>query len=128
MLSYKDYGLQVSTTLDTDYVEAIETQVKDAYITPLKETLDEGETLAANKVIAPLAWLLMAQRGSVVTRSGAKLKVTEQSDKVSQWEQIAAVAKQAYIELDAFAILVGGKLESVRDICGIFFKTNYFYL
>lgn len=130
MLDYTKYGYKVSNLIDTTFVESIEGEVSNAYLSFVDDIeLEEQDVEIVNAIKAGLSWLLLAQRSSVNTRSGAKDKLTNESKEVGSFNAIAVVAKGVlnHFEYLAKKYEIDKWWGDINDICGIFFRTNYFY-
>lgn len=126
---YINAGFKLSLQVDDAEITRAEADVRAAYIVPIVgETHDaEAETRAA---IMALAFALMCRRKVFVTRAAGVVKNTAQSIRADEQEATADMAKTAHLRLEALrraSYAVNPKAE-VLDVCGIYFKTNYFSL
>lgn len=126
---YKAAGYALSNQVEQAAVTRAESDVVAAYIVPLiGRTPTEGERAAEplKTAIMGISFLLLQQRNSTETRAGAKIKMTEQSTTPSYEELLRESAPSCVAALQRVAPQEKA-WKVVSDICGLFFKTNYFY-
>lgn len=135
MIDFAKYGLQVSTQINEDYIQALKVEIERAYLHPIQrqteiDIMQENIVELANEITAKLVWLLLSQRQYKMTRAGLKLKETTESRDVSEWQAIASVSNSVCLLLQEYAKYLEVCLLDcgVIDICKIYFTTNYFYL
>lgn len=126
---YRAAGYALSQLIDQASVTRAENEIVAAYIVPLlgeSPTQEERETEPLKAAIMSLTFLLIQQRSIAATRAGAKTKLTPQSG-TPTWNEILRQSATACGNA-LRAIESDYKPEMVcSDICGIFFRTNYFY-
>ena len=127
---YRAAGYGLSQVYDQAKVTRAENDVVAAYIVPLVghvPTAVERATEPLKTAIMSLSFLLIQQRNAVVTRSGAKVKLAEQSSTPNADDVLRQNAPSCAAALRAIA---GGKkpYKECSDICGIFFSSYYFSL
>ena len=126
---YKAAGFSFSTLIDQAVITRAENDVVAAYIVPLVgdvPTQEEREAEPLKTAIMSLAFLLVQQRSTTATRAGAKSKVSEQSITPTATDilrQNAPSCVRALCAIDPSK----NPVDRCSDICGIFFKSNYFY-
>lgn len=136
MIEFAKYGLQVSTQINEEYITALSDEVNKAYLSPIqKETeiidIEQEDIIEiANEITAKLVWLLLSQRQYKMTRAGLKLKETNESREVNEWQAIASVSNSIVMLLQEYAKYLEVCLLdcNIVDICRIYFTTNFFYL
>lgn len=123
---YKSAGYALSQLIDQAVVTRAENDVVAAYIVPLLGHVPTTEESAAEPLktaIMGLSFLLIQERSATATRSGAKTKLSEQSNTPTYDEllrQNAPACVRALQTLDENAH------KKCSDICRVFFGTNYF--
>lgn len=124
---YIDAGFPVSLHIDQPIIEKAERDVREAYILPIIGTSQECPVVRA--AVMNLSFMLMSQRNIFVTRSGAKEKMTANSRGADKWATLQEMAQTCHMKLQAVRNLEGANPKAyVQDICGIYLKTNFFYL
>lgn len=126
---YRADGYALSQVIDQAKITRAEKEVVNAYIVPLvgeQPTEDDMQQEPMRSAIMSCAFLLVSLRGAVATRAGAKTKMTEQSSTPTRDDILAQNAPTCarYLQDLAPLEIISRK---VHDICGIYFKTNYFY-
>lgn len=126
---YKDNGYNVSINMSQAVIDRAEKDVYDAYVKPiLPEAVfpfEEGEVMMA---VADVVFLLVMQRSTKVTRSGAKEKTSANSQNAGEWSVLSEQASTAALAVDRLRAMPGSvKDAEVTDIAKIYFKTQYFY-
>lgn len=126
---YRAAGYALSAQIDQVAITRAENDVLAAYILPLYGNVPTDAEKAAEPLksaIMALSFLLIMQRSAVATRAGAKIKQTAQSSTPDMDDLLRQNAPTCVRYLQACA----GEKEPHRlcsDICGIFFRTNFFY-
>lgn len=126
---YRAAGYGLSQLIDQAKITRAEKDVVAAYIVPLVghvPTQDESETEPLKTAIMSLAFLLVQQRSATATRAGAKEKNTPQSVTPAYEDMLRQNAPSCVLALQ---MIGGGKnpADLCSDICGLFFRTSYFY-
>lgn len=127
---YKQKGFMLSPAILQAVIDRAERDVMQAYILPIAPEANvqvEGE---AQEAFMQLTFLLCLQRSIFGTRSGAKEKTTAQSQKADRWELLSQESATAQMKLRLLAESVGADnyLQQMTDICGIYMKSQYFYI
>ena len=126
---YKTAGYGLSQLIDQTKIDRAEKDVVAAYIVPLLGNVPTEEEIAAEPLktaVMSLSFLLVLQRNATATRAGAKTKTTEQSLTPSAEDVLRQNAPSCVRAL--CAVNVGkNPVRECSDICGVFFKTNFFY-
>lgn len=79
-------------------------------------------------------FLLLLQRGGFATRSGARTPNITSASQMDGWEIIGQASKDAAAYWDGavngwyYTGFTKEMFDEVRDICGIWFKSQYFYI
>lgn len=126
---YRAAGLPLSIQIDQEVVDVAVADVMAAYITPIAGSEVDTDEDVVKAAILYLSFLLIMQRRAVATRAGGKEKQTAQSTTPTQAELLQQYARTCDMRLQVLRnsdIAVDADAD-VRDICGIYFKTNYFY-
>lgn len=126
---YQQAGYAMSNYIEPAIVTKAENDVIGAYIVPLIGHIPTDEEKAAEPLktaIMSLAFLLIEQRNIMATRAGAKTKNSPQSGTPTADDILRQNAPSCAKALKAIA---GDKQPSKEcaDICGIYFRTNYFH-
>lgn len=124
---YKAEGYELSTLIDQAVIDKAESEIIDAYISPLtQEAAPECETRQA---VMDLTFLLLSQRNIFITRAGAKVKLSATSTTTNGWDTLREQAAKCDLSLKRLmkAAGVDRKAARVVDICKIYYRTNYFY-
>lgn len=101
----------------------------------LSDSSWSGEKYCVARAIAGVAFLLLLQRTQYATRSGAVVPTAEGATTQSGWDTLAMAAKDCAIYVGNMQRYLSEQAENpqavmtakVRDICGIYFSTNFFY-
>lgn len=125
---YRAAGYSLSQQIDQPKVTRAENDVCAAYILPLighTPTDEERDAEPLKTAIMRLSFLLVMQRTISATRAGAKTKITDQSS-TPLWSDILRENAPACVH--SLQAVAGDKNPSqlCSDICGLFFRTNYF--
>lgn len=97
-----------------------------------------GEKYYIARAIASVAFLLLLQRSQYATRSGAVTPSSDGATSASGWDVLAQTAKDCAVYVDIMQRYLAeqeGEADKrkailtakVRDICGVYFSTNFFY-
>lgn len=126
---YRADGYALSQVIDQAKITRAEKEVIAAYIVPLigeTPSQEDIEQEPLRSAVMSCAFLLVSLRGAVVTRAGAKTKMTPESSTPTQADILAQNAPTCarYLQDLAPVAIVSDK---VHDICGIYFKSNFFY-
>lgn len=125
---YRADGYGLSQQIEQGIITRAERDVVNAYIVPLigeTPTSEQVEAEPIRSAVMALAFLLVSQRSSMATRAGAKLKQTEQSTTPTYEDvlrQNAPTCVRYLQDIAPYEVMS----RKVNDICGIFFKSNYF--
>lgn len=123
---YIEHGFKVSAQLDAKEIERAESDVETAYIKPI---MSVATSAASDDVVqnttANLAFLLLLQRSTFLTRAGAKMKTGYNSQSATDWEQLQNAATTCHVWLEKMKTEAGAVDPKIVDICKIYFKTNF---
>lgn len=126
---YSAAGYPLSMLIEQAIIDRAENDVCAAYILPLLgHEPSEGEKGAepVKTAIMSLSFLLVQQRSLTATRAGAKSKLSAESNSPTYDDILRQNAPSCVRALRA--ITSDKKPHKVcRDICRVFFTTNYFY-
>lgn len=126
---YKQNGFLLSTLMDQTIINRAETEVIDAYISPICPELNPLSPLY-KKAVMTLAFMLMCKRDGVfLTRSGAKEKENQFSSKSEAWDNLQALATDCHFIIEELRRQENANKDAkITDICGIYFKTNFYHI
>lgn len=124
---YIQHGFKMSSQIEQAEIDRAEADVKRAYVDPIVNGATV-QTETRENAIGNLAFLLLLQRSTFVTRAGAKIKTGYNSQSASDWEQLQDAAMTCHVALEALRNAAGAKDAKVTDICKIYFKTNFISL
>lgn len=113
-------------------------------VTGLLSTMSEDDWAGNSEVlfrsIASLTVLLLAQRGAIATRSGAKTPNALSALTPTSGDVLAQYSREAVMYLTKLRAFVESQMEmeedkalfarcnaTMTDICGLFFKTNFYH-
>lgn len=125
---YRQAGFyEISLQLDAAFISRAEDDIMQAYIQPIVPDVDINSDMEARNALMNLTVLLIMQRSAFATRSGAKEKMTPQSDTASRWDILSQQAATCAMKLSKLADKYNIKVpeDKVIDICGIYFSTHY---
>lgn len=121
---YIEKGFKISSLIDDTEIARAERDVRAAYIIPIigeaTEPTDKIENALGN-----LAFLLLMQRSTFLTRAGAKTKNGYNSADADAWAKLQDAATSCHLALEALKEAVGANAAKVTDICRIYFKSNF---
>lgn len=122
---YSEQGFKVSTLIDDAEINRAENDVRVAYIKPIIGDATEPKNIIENAV-SNLAFLLLLQRSTFLTRAGAKTKAGYNSADVDAWAKLQDAASSCHLALEQLRAVQGANAGAkVTDICKIYFKTNF---
>lgn len=126
---YKQNGFLLSTLIDQKIIDRAENDVILNYIQPICPELSPTDSLY-KKAVMTLAFFLMCKRNNVfMTRSGAKEKDNQFSNKSDAWNNLQNLATDCHFVIEELKKLDGANEKpKFIDICGIYFKTNFYHI
>lgn len=125
---YQEHGFKMSSLIDETEIARAEADVTAAYIVPIVGTAIVPQTVREN-TIANLAFLLLLQRTTFLTRAGAKTKTGYNSQDTGDWARLQDAATSCHLALQTLRTQTGVNADAnVTDICKIYFKTNFISL
>lgn len=126
---YRAKGFQLSSLIDQNIIDKAESDIIESYIKPINQTLPSTDDVYKNALMT-LSFFLICKRTNVfATRSGSKEKKNEFSDKSTGWDNLQALATDCHLALEKLKETNGANLNfAIIDICGIYFKTNFFHI
>lgn len=123
---YIEHGFKVSSQLDTNEIDRAERDVLAAYIEPIEDAGSERASAETREnAIGNLAFLLLLQRSTFLTRAGAKMKTGYNSQSATDWDQLQDAATTCHVWLEKMKAEAGTVSPKIVDICKIYFKTNF---
>ena len=127
---YQEHGFKISSLIDNAEITRAENDVKNAYITPIIGDGDVPQAVqdACDNAVANLAFLLLMQRSTFLTRAGAKTKTGYNSADADAWAKLQDAATSCHLALETLKREAGVENAKVIDICKIYFATNYINL
>ena len=124
---YIEHGFKMSSMIEEAEIARAERDVTAAYITPIiGERTIPAET--RENAIGNLAFLLLLQRTTFLTRAGAKTKTGYNSVDADAWAKLQDAANSCHLALEELKAKVPAPAAKVTDICKIYFKTNFISL
>ena len=125
---YQEHGFKMSSLIDETEIARAEADVTAAYIVPIVGGV-VIPTSVRESAIANLAFLLLLQRSTFLTRAGAKSKTGYNSQDAGDWTRLQDAATSCHLALQTLRAQVGVNANAnVTDICKIYFKTNFISL
>lgn len=125
---YIGAGYEIGAQKAQAEIDKAERDVVEAYVLPILPNYNEDDCTTRQAIMA-LAFLLMLQRNIVATRGGARVKTGASSSSPSGDGILQQMAFDCDTRIQALRGLTGANKDAkVRDICRIYFVTNYFYL
>ena len=132
---YQEHGFRLSLQVQQAEIVRAENTVYRAYLaktygdkTPSEvEQVTSVDGWATNatlaECVANLAFLYLTQKNILATRSGGKVPNALSASTAGGWDNLAQSAKDCAYSLQRCNVADG----DMDDICGIYFKSNYFY-
>ena len=132
---YQEHGFRLSLQVQQAEIVRAENAVYVAYLaktygdkTPAEvEQVTSVDGWATNatlaECVANLAFLYIAQKIILATRSGGKVPNALSASTAGGWDNLAQAASDCALSLQRCNVADG----DMDDICGIYFKSNYFY-
>ena len=132
---YQEHGFRLSLQVQQAEIMRAENAVYGAYLaktygdkTPAEvEQVTSVDGWATNatlaECVANLAFLYLAQKSILATRSGGKVPNALSASTAGGWDNLAQAASDCALSLKRCNVAD----EDMDDICGIYFKSNYFY-
>lgn len=123
-------GYQLSGHMEQAFISQAEADVTNCYISPIVggAILSQSSEAIVKAATMRLAFMLMSERATKETRSGAKLKLAANSQSVgisSVIDEMAASAHMAIQNVRAIPEAMNPATE-VTDICRIYYGSNFF--
>ena len=126
---YRAKGFQLSSLIDQNIIDKAESDIIESYIKPINPTLPSTDDVYKNALMTLSFFLICKRTNDFATRSGSKEKKNEFSDKSTGWDNLQALATDCHLALEKLKETNGANLNfAIIDICGIYFKTNFFHI
>lgn len=131
-MNAQDYiaaGYNISSLIAQAQITRAEQDVLRAYIVPVypNAAQDVETNPVIRRAVMTFTELLLAERSIFVTRAGSKTKQTEKSYTPTRSELLQQYANDCHAALQDVRALEGSiSGANVNDICGVYFKSNYF--
>lgn len=126
---YQENGYKLGSNFDQAQIDRAEGDVVAAYVSRILPEADTEHDADVQKAVADLTFLLLTRRNTFITRSGAKEKTGANSISASAEATLGELAGTCKLRLETLRGKQGAvKGAKVRDICKVFFKSNYFYV
>lgn len=123
---YIEHGFKMSSLIDNAEITRAERDVTAAYVTPIIGGVQNVPAEVRENAVGNLAFLLLLQRSTFLTRAGAKTKTGYNSADVDAWAKLQDAANSCHLALERLKAHNPSYIESaVIDICKIYFKTNF---
>ena len=124
---YISAGYSLSAHIEQARIDKAESQIQTAYIAPMCPTTALLSSAEAKAAKMALTVLYLARRQTFATRAGGREKLTSQSNILSAERVNAELVSECYLRLKTLQELEGANpMATTTDICGVFFKTNFF--
>lgn len=132
---YQEHGFRLSLQVQQAEIMRAENAVYGAYLAKTYgdktqaevEQVTSADGWATNatlaECVANLAFLYLAQKSVLATRSGGKVPNALSATTAGGWDNLAQAASSCALSLQRCNVDDG----NMDDICGIYFKSNYFY-
>ena len=124
---YQRNGYKLGLNFDQSQIDRAEQDVKAAYVHHILPDADPDGDDEVARCVADLAFLRLSRQNTFLTRSGAKEKTGQNSYTVSADASLGEMASTCKLWIEKLrekpGAVAGAK---VRDICHIYFKSNYF--
>lgn len=122
---YIENGFKLSPYVEDAEIARAEHTVTVAYISPIVGSATvSGEIL--NLCVANFAFLYLLQKSIFLTRAGAKTKTGYNSQAADTWAQLEQAATDCHLMLEQLRLQPGVNAKAeVRDVCKIYFKSNF---
>lgn len=126
---YKQNGFLLSTLIDQKIIDRAEEDIINSYILPICPNIDTTSDLY-KKALMTLTFMLLCKRDNVfMTRSGAKEKDNQFSNKSDAWNNLQNLATDCHFVIEELKKVEGANEKpKFIDICGIYFKTNFYHI
>ena len=131
-MNAQDYiaaGYNVSSLIAQAQITRAEQDVLRAYIVPVYPNAAQEVEInpVIRRAVMTFTELLLAERSIFVTRAGSKTKQTEKSYTPTRSEILQQYAPDCVAALNDLRALEGVVSDAkINDICGVYFKSNYF--
>ena len=120
-------GYNLSAHIEQARIDAAEAMIQTSYIVPMCPTSALLASTEAADAKAALVVLYLAKQQVFATRSGGREKTTAQSNIMAGEKINAQLVPECYLRLKTLQEKGGANpMTSVTDICGVFFRTNFF--
>lgn len=126
---YQSAGFLLSSLINQKIIDRAENDVINSYILPICPNLLSTSDLY-KKAVMTLSFMLMCKRDNVfMTRSGSKEKENQFSKDSDGWNNLQNLATDCHFIIEQLKSSEGA-LEKPKfiDICGIYFKTNFYHI
>lgn len=123
---YIENGFKISSLIDDTEIARAERDVTNAYIVPIVGSVNVPASVREN-AIGNLAFLLLMQRSTFLTRAGAKTKTGYNSADADAWDKLQDAAMSCHLALETLKKAANNTNAKVTDICKIYFETNYIH-
>ena len=132
---YQEHGFRLSLQVQQAEIVRAENAVYGAYLAKTYgdktqaevEQVTSADGWATNttlaECVANLAFLYLVQKSILATRSGGKVPNALSAATAGGWDNLAQAAKDCALSLQRCNVADG----DMDDICGIYFKSNFFY-
>lgn len=126
---YQSAGFLLSSLINQKIIDRAENDIINSYILPICPNLLSTSDLY-KKAVMTLSFMLMCKRDNVfMTRSGSKEKENQFSKDSDGWNNLQNLATDCHFIIEQLKSSEGA-LEKPKfiDICGIYFKTNFYHI
>ena len=126
---YQSAGFLLSSLINQKIIDRAENDIINAYILPICPNLPSTSDLY-KKAVMTLSFMLMCKRANVfMTRSGSKEKENQFSKDSDGWNNLQNLATDCHFIIEQLKSSEGANEKpKFIDICGIYFKTNFYHI
>lgn len=126
---YQSAGFLLSSLINQKIIDRAENDIINSYILPICPNLLSTSDLY-KKAVMTLSFMLMCKRDNVfMTRSGSKEKENQFSKDSDGWNNLQNLATDCHFIIEQLKSSEGANEKpKFIDICGIYFKTNFYHI
>lgn len=124
---YRQAGYNVSATIAQSVIDRAEADVKTSYIAPITDASVDSDADVRNAVMC-LSYLLVTQRKTFATNAGGRIKQNQFSETPTEGVTIGELGQTCDLYLQTLRKKEGSRANAeIKDICRIYFVTNYIH-
>ena len=124
---YQEQGYKISSHISQEQIDQAEEEVTFAYIIPsVGGELPEVMTDVQRNALIAFSFLRLSQNNLYITRAGSKSKNVQESNNVALEQGMQEQVRRCHFYLSVLQKQENISNAPISDICGIYFKTNFF--